>query len=103
MEHFKASLAQKFRRNIPMLSWAGLEAVKQNSGHHPVEKNEVNHQRQMAHPVVEDTPTGTSASWNERLDGPAVLPLQAVSGRNVSADQRFKTAFTRTLEGDDRK
>lgn len=38
-----------------MLSWADLEALKQNSGHHPLEKKKVNnHHHQMVHPVVDD-------------------------------------------------
>lgn len=46
-----------------MLSWADLKAIKQNSGHHPVEKkDEVNHHyHQMVYPVVDDTPTETLA------------------------------------------
>lgn len=50
-----------------MLSWADLEAIKQNSGHHPVEKNEVNHHHQMVHPVVVDTPTETLTFRNKQL------------------------------------
>lgn len=79
-----------------MLSWADLEAIKQNSGHHPVEKNEVNHHYKIVHPVVVDTPTETLTFRNKQLALHRFFRIQAVIRQNVSGGWCSKKIFVLT-------